>query len=110
MKRVLIVIALVFIVSGCAKSMRYSYEEIKSYPPEMQSYIKNSEIAIGMTFQQVRYAWGPPALIKVLDPTPDGKDRVQWEYPRMLGAVKSILRFTSGKLTEIISTEPGVAK
>ncbi|RMG05511.1 MAG: hypothetical protein D6726_01170 [Nitrospirae bacterium] len=103
-------LCLVFTLSSCAKTMRYSYEEIKNFPPEIQEHIKNSEVVTGMTYQQVRYAWGPPNTVKVLDPTADGKDRVQWEYKRTAGIFKTILRFTDGKLTEIISTEPGIAK
>ena len=110
MKRVLIAIVMVVFVVSCTKSMRYSYEEIKDYPPEIQEHIKNKEIVPGMTYQQVRYAWGAPNVVKVLDPTPDGKERVQWEYQRAIGVFKTVLRFTDGKLTEIISNEIGIAK
>ncbi len=110
MKRVLAFILFVLFLTGCAKTMRYSYEEIKNFPPEIQEHIKQGEVVTGMTYQQVRYAWGPPTMVKVLDPTPEGKDRVQWEYHRTAGIFKTILRFTAGKLTEIISTEPGIAK
>jgi hypothetical protein len=90
--------------------MRYSYEEIKHYPLRIQEHIKNSEVVTGMTYQQVRYAWGAPSVEKVLPPSHDGKDRVQWEYHRLAGTFKTILRFTDGKVTEIISSEPGVAR
>lgn len=104
---VLLVIALNF---SCTKAMRYTNEEISSYPPQIQEHIRKGEVVTGMTMQQVRYAWGAPAKIKVLPSTDDGKERVQWEYRRMFGAFKTYLRFTDGVLTEIISTEPGIAK
>ncbi len=110
MKRCLLILIVLAFALSCTKSMRYSYEEIKNYPPDVQEHIKKGEIATGMTFEQVRYAWGAPNVTKVLAPTPDGKERVQWEYHRWWGAFKTILRFTDGKLTEIISTEPGIAK
>lgn len=110
MKRFLLMFFALSLIMSCTKSIRYSYEEIKGYPPEIQEYIKKGEVVTGMTFQQVRYAWGGPVMAAVLDPTPSGDGRVQWEYHRFGGTFKTILRFTNGKLTEIISTEPGIAK
>jgi len=106
---VLILLSLVLILS-CTNRMRYSYEEIKDYPPEIQEHIKRGEVVTGMTFQQVRLAWGPPSSTKILPPSSDGKDRVQWEYPRVGGVFKTILRFTNGILTEIIHTEPVITR
>ncbi len=97
-------------VISCTKEMRYTNEEISSYAPQIQEHIKKGEVVTGMTMQQVRYAWGAPSEIRALPSTPDGKERVQWTYSRMLGAFKTYLRFTDGVLTEIISTEPGIAK
>jgi hypothetical protein len=99
---------MIFFLFGCASHMRYSYEEIKDFSPEMQEHIRNREVVTGMTLQQVRYSWGSPTVVKMLDPTPEGKERVHWEYHRWGGALKTILGFTDGKLAEIISTEPGV--
>jgi hypothetical protein len=110
MKKVVLLVCCFFVFLSCTKSMRYSYEEIREFPPEIQEHIKKGEVVTGMTFQQVRLAWGPPTVTKALPPTPDGRERVQWEYRRWAGAFKTILRFTDGKLTEIISTEPGIAK
>ncbi|NOZ24807.1 MAG: hypothetical protein GXO94_01755 [Nitrospirae bacterium] len=111
MRRSLLLFLLAFVLfSGCTKAIKYTYEEIKDYPPEIQENIKKAAVVTGMTLQQVRYAWGAPTVVKVLKPTPDGKDRVQWEYHRWGGAFKTILRFTDGRLTEIVSTEPGIAK
>ncbi len=110
MKKLLVIIVVFLILGACTKSMRYSYEEIKDFSPEIQEHIKKGEVVTGMTFQQVRLAWGPPTVTKALPPTPEGKERIQWEYHRWGGAFKTILRFTDGKLTEIISTEPGIAR
>lgn len=113
MKRIFYFVLLpVLILSlfSCTKAMRYSYEEIKHFPLKIQEHIKQGEVITGMTYQQVRYAWGPPSVEKVLAPTHDGKDRLQWEYHKLGGAFKTILRFTDTKVTEIISTEPGISR
>lgn len=96
-------------LSACAKSIRYSHDEIKDFPPTVREHIKNSEIAVGMTKLQVRYSWGGPANVIVLPPNEQGKERVEWVYEK-LHFFKSRLIFTDDKLVEIISTEPGIAK
>ena len=58
--------------SGCATTARYSPEEIKDYPPEVQEHIKNGEVALGMTTLQVRYAWGAPATVNLITWPDDG--------------------------------------
>jgi len=95
-------------VYGCSKSVRYSQDEIKDFPPHIQDYIKNSQVAVGMTKQQVRFAWGGPHSVMVLTPSEDGKERVEWVYEKM-AYYKSRLIFTDNKLTEIISDKPGFA-
>ncbi|PKL52426.1 MAG: hypothetical protein CVV37_01195 [Nitrospira bacterium HGW-Nitrospira-1] len=96
-------------LSACAKSIRYSQEEIKNFSPTIQERIKNKEIAVGMTKLQVRYAWGGPDNVIVLPPSENGKERIEWVYEK-LHFFKSRLIFTDDKLTEIISTEPGITK
>jgi hypothetical protein len=96
-------------LSACTKSIRYSHDEIKDFPPPIQERIKNSEIAVGMTKLQVRYSWGGPDNVIVLSPGESGKERTEWIYEK-LHFFKSRLIFTDDKLTEIISTEPGIAK
>lgn len=96
-------------LSACVKSIRYSHDEIKDFPPEIQKHITNSEIAVGMTRLQVRYSWGGPDNVIVLSPGENGKERTEWVYGK-LRFFKSRLIFTDDKLTEIISTEPGIAK
>jgi hypothetical protein len=98
----------VVLAAGCAAPMRYSAEEIQNYPAAVQEHIKNKEVSLGMTMTQARYAWGAPDSIRVMEPE-DGKERVQWTYKKMIFS-KTRLIFADGKLTEIISSEPGVAQ
>lgn len=106
---VLFVVAL-FLV-GCASSpIRFTQEEIKAYPLDVQEKIIKGEAAPGMTTQQVRYAWGAPDSVRQLEQE-GGKSKEEWIYTSVLGAFKTRLIFIDGKLTYIISTEPGrVAK
>ena len=96
-----ILMSLILLI-GCTKSVRYSQDEIKDFPPHIQEYIRNSRVAVGMTKQQVRLAWGGPHSVIVLDPSEDGKERVEWVYKKM-GFYKSHLIFNNDKLAEIIS-------
>lgn len=104
---VLLVAIAVFMIAGCAKSVRFSSDEIKDFNPAVQERIKNSEVSVGMTKLQVRYSWGGPETIIVLPPNPEGKERVEWLYKKLF-VFKTRLIFTDDKLTEIISTEPGI--
>ena len=105
------VFAAVFLaaLAGCAPSMRYSDEEIKGFDPKIQEYIKAGEVSTGMTKAQVRYSWGGPDEVVVLQPAADGRERVRWTYRRM-AFFKTKLYFTGDVLTEIVSTEPGAGK
>lgn len=113
-KSILVLFVLLLIVqSGCmgVESARYSPDEIKGFTPLMQEHIKHGEVVAGMTTQQVRYAWGSPTTINVLSPSEDGKYREEWVYARTLVSVfKTRLIFIDGKLTYIITNEPGVIK
>jgi len=103
--RFLIVLFVTVFIFGCASSpVRYTYEEIKDYPPEIQERIAKGEISLGMTKEQVRYAWGPPSSTRVLTPE-KGKQREEWVYSSSLGILKSRLIFVDGKLAYIISNE-----
>jgi hypothetical protein len=62
-----------------------------------------------MTRLQVRYSWGDPDNVRVLEPAADGKERVEWIYKRM-EVFRTRLIFTGDNLTEIVSSEPGVVK
>jgi uncharacterized protein YneF (UPF0154 family) len=88
---------------GCTKSVRYTEEEIKSFPPAVQDNIRKSQVELGMTQQQVRYAWGSPDSIKFLPPY-DDKAREEWTYSATatLGVISNkIILFFDGKLIYI---------
>jgi hypothetical protein len=91
---------LLILLFGCATPARYSYDEIKDYPADVQQWIMKGEVAIGMTPQQVRYAWGSPASIKVLEPI-DGKSREEWIYTTMGVFGTRIILFIDGKVAYI---------
>ncbi len=101
---VLLIVALLFLLqAGCTKSIRYSEEEIKSFPPNIQENIRKGQVDLGMTQEQVRYAWGSPDSQKILEPF-DGKAREEWIYSTTgtMGVVGSrLLLFFDGKLTYI---------
>lgn len=105
-----LLIFILVLMLGCTPVVRYSPEEIKHFPPEIQERIKKNEVATGMTQLQVRYSWGPPESVNVLSPSSDGKYREEWVYTRSMGLFKTQLIFTEGQLTEIITTEPGVIR
>jgi len=96
-------------LGGCASTARYSPEEIKDYPPQVQEKIAKGEILPGMTPQQVRYALGSPDEVRSLTPE-DGKQREEWVYSSVMGALKTRLTFIDGKLFFVISSEPGRVK
>jgi hypothetical protein len=101
---VLIALTLAFISqTGCTKSIRYTEEEIKSFPPNIQENVRKGQIDLGMTQEQVRYSWGSPDSIKFLQPY-EGKPREEWIYSQAatLGVVGTkILLFFDGKLIYI---------
>jgi hypothetical protein len=95
---------------GCAtSSIRFTQDEIKSYPVDMQEHIIKGEIVPGMMPTQVRYAWGAPDDVK-LSTTPEGKPQEEWVYKSAIGIFKTRLTFIEGKLTSIVSSEPGRVK
>ncbi len=87
-------------VSGCTPAVRYSPEEIRDYPPDVQEQIKQGDVAVGMTPTQVRYAWGAPSTVNILTPTPDGKPREEWIYSSSIFVQRRLL-FVDGKLFDI---------
>ena len=94
--------ALLFITlftAGCATAVRFTHEEIKEYPLEVQEKITRGEVSPGMTQQQVRYAWGAPNTIRTFDAV-DNKSKEEWVYSNMWG-YKTRLLFINGKLTDI---------
>lgn len=109
MKRnIVLACAVALVLSSCASGMRYTTEEIQHFDPQIQEKIKKEEIALGMTYAEVRYAWGAPSTVNVLPPNTQSSERVEWIYKSLF--FKSVLRFSDGRLTDIVSTEPGISK
>jgi len=106
----LILIFLFVINVGCMQSVRYSEEEIKNFPPDIQEHIRKGEITLGMTPSQVRFSWGPPNSLRVLEPSEDGKNRDEWVYKNLGGILQTRIIFTDGRITEIITNDPQVKK
>ena len=87
---VLLIVFSVVLTTSCTQSIRYTEEEIRNYPQGIQDNIRKGQIDLGMTPEQVRYAWGPPDVVKFLSPY-EGKPREEWSYSSKgsLGVVKS---------------------
>jgi hypothetical protein len=88
---------------GCTKTVRYTEDEIKDYPANIQEQIRKGTIDLGMTKDQARYAWGAPNSIKILEPY-EGKTREEWIYTEqatMGVAGAKLLFFFDGKLLYI---------
>ncbi len=97
---VLVVVS--FIFCGCTQqSVRYTNDEIKDFPADIQAKIIKGEISLGMTPKQVRYAWGPPESVRFLDRL-DGKTREEWTYSKMAVWETRKLLFIDGKLVYIM--------
>jgi len=94
-----------FFWGGCATQARYSHDEIKDYPPDIQEKIVKGTVTPGMTPQQVRYAWGSPSEVQ-LPEKENGKTKEVWIYSAKLGLDKTWLVYIDGKLTYITSYNP----
>lgn len=102
--RYLAVLVTTLILLSCGpQGVRYTLDEIKHYPPEIQERITRGEIMPGMTKEQVRFAWGNPSSVRILPPD-KGKQREEWVYSATFGIQKTRLIFIDGKLTYIIGT------
>jgi hypothetical protein len=102
-KVILTVLILSFLLGvGCIKSVRYSEEEIKTFTPETQEYIRKGQVLLGMSTQEVRYAWGSPDSIRILEPF-EGKQREEWIYSTLPVYGTRLLLFFDGKLIYIKS-------
>jgi outer membrane protein assembly factor BamE (lipoprotein component of BamABCDE complex) len=99
MKIIVILISVLLLVStvGCTKSIRYTEDEIQKFPQTVQDNIRKGEIALGMTTQQVRYAWGAPDSIKFLEPF-ENRSREEWIYSTIGIFGTKLLIFYDGKL------------
>lgn len=87
-------------LSSCTTAVRYSPEELKDYPPDVQDQIRQGNVSVGMTIQQVRYAWGAPSTVHVLTPTIEGKLREEWIYSSGILMQRRLL-FVDGTLFDI---------
>lgn len=102
--RIFLSLLIAAFIFGCAsQGVRYTHEEIKNYPPDIQERIVKGEIALGMTKEQVRYAWGNPSSTRILTPE-KGRQREEWVYSSSLGILKTRLIFVDGKLTYILGS------
>ncbi len=100
-KFVLLVLILSFLLGvGCTKSVRYTEEEIKAFPPETQENIRKGQVMLGMSPQEVRYAWGSPDSIRLLEPF-EGKQMEEWIYSTLPVYGTRLLLFFDGKLMYI---------
>lgn len=95
--------------AGCASQARYSDDEIRDYPGDVQQKIIKGEIMPGMTPQQVRYAWGAPSEVRAAQKE-NSKTREVWIYSGDVGLKKTWLVFIDGKLTYITSYDPAGMK
>lgn len=114
MKKVFYSLIVVLCISGCTDIMggiRYSPQELRAFPSEIQEQIKEGAISLNMTQTEVRYSWGAPSTVNVLKPS-DGAQKEEWVYKSLgiRGLSKTTLTFTDSKLTDIVSTEPKVEK
>lgn len=104
MKKIIIFLLIFnFSLIACASQVRYTEEEIKRFPPDIQDNIRKGQIDLGMTTEQVRYAWGSPDSIKILPPF-EGKSREEWIYSNIKGidvVASKLLLFFDGKLIYI---------
>ncbi|MDA8155041.1 MAG: hypothetical protein M0Z52_01095 [Actinomycetota bacterium] len=94
-------VAAIFL-AGCQTEVRYSPSEISRYPADVQAHIRAGEVTMGMTPDEVRFAWGSPSDINVQTPAANGDMREQWIYKDI--ASSTTLQFTAGKVTEMSSS------
>lgn len=91
-------------LTGCQKEVRYSPSEITQYPADVQAHIRAGEVTMGMTPDEVRFAWGAPSQVNVLKPAPNGDMREEWIYKDVTTFSSTTLEFTAGKVTEMSSS------
>ncbi|MFQ3573096.1 MAG: hypothetical protein SNJ53_00515 [Thermodesulfovibrionales bacterium] len=92
------------IMSDATKTseIRFTKEEIKAYPPEIQQMIINAQVSTGMTPHQVRNAWGSPEGVSSYK---HGEKNVEeWTYSSSALCRLSLI-FLDGKVSGIVRTE-----
>jgi len=98
--------ATIFVGPGCAPpkpGLRYTYMEIETYPTDVQEAIRNREVLIGMTPEQVRYALGAPESARTFAPR-QNEIAEEWTYRSVMQMKTVYLVFEQGKVSKI-STE-----
>jgi outer membrane protein assembly factor BamE (lipoprotein component of BamABCDE complex) len=104
MMRSLTLAIILSVFMGCSSpAVRYTSEEIKGFPPEIQQKVIKGEVSTGMTPQQVRYAWHAPKGVQTTK-TKDNKLVELWNYS-IMGACPITLYFSEGKLYSIVLAE-----
>ncbi len=98
-----VVFSLMGAMLGCQQEVRYSPSEISQYPQATQKLIEEGKVSMGMTPNQVRFAWGAPNEVKILPPTKTGQSRQEWVYKDELSISETRLFFTDGHVTEMTS-------
>ncbi len=96
-----LILIFLFLNSCISAPVRFTNEEIKAFPMEIQEKIIKGEVSLGMTTQQVRYSWGSPNTIRVLDPM-NGKQREEWIYTTAGIFENRRLLFIDGRLIYVI--------
>ncbi len=99
--KLLLVAATVLVMSCVGDGVRYSPYELQEFPQEVQEQIKNSEVALGMSQQAVRFSWGAPKVVVIKDEVESAYTE-EWIYTRLRVFVTKLV-FTDGKLSGIIS-------
>jgi uncharacterized protein YneF (UPF0154 family) len=115
MKKIILVILtlLLLLGIGCVRSVRYSEEEIKYFPPDIQEHIRKGEVTLGMTQSQVRYSWGAPSSTRILEPSENENLREEWTYLGLMDIKTGLLFktqviFTDGVVSSFITNDPGI--
>ncbi len=98
--------------SDGSPAVRYTVEEIKDYPPDIQQNIINGEAISGMTPQQVRYAWGGPDSVSAVASKAGadaGPVREEWVYSSGVLCRTNII-FSDGKMFGVARATGPLAK
>ncbi|MBI5143258.1 MAG: hypothetical protein HZA20_13880 [Nitrospirae bacterium] len=94
------------LLSGCIAppGLKYTDIEIKDYPHDVQERIRKSEVVIGMTPVQVRYARGAPSYARTWYAS-GGKIVEEWSYDSFSLLTKTYVVFENGRVVKIETTE-----
>lgn|GEM_PF-4442113 len=94
------------LLSGCIAppGLKYTDIEIKDYPHDTQERIRKSEVAIGMSPVQVRYAMGAPTSARTCY-APGGRIAEEWAYDSFSLLTKTYVVFENGRVVKIETTE-----